>query len=103
MRNKRNTTVMLGCLCASFWILGPRELAAASPPRLLNDPVDISGDFHNFANLYYLTDTLADFDPATGRGKNCPVYVYKVNTLLYRRRQRKFRKLLFVRNGLQNN
>ncbi len=69
MKNKRNILVMLACLGAVFGFSEPPELAAANPPRLLNDPVDISGDFHNFANLYYLADTLADFDPATGKGE----------------------------------
>ena len=69
MNTQRYTTVMLVCLCAGFWIGAPGKLAASNPPRLLNDPVDISGDFHNFANLYYLADKLADFDPATGTGE----------------------------------
>jgi len=42
---------------------------AANPPPLLNEPVDISGDFHDFSNLYYLADRLTDFDPATHAGK----------------------------------
>ncbi len=43
---------------------------AANPtPPLLNDPVDVSPDFRDFSDLYYLADKLADFDPATGRGK----------------------------------
>ena len=69
MKKERKTTGMLVLLCAALWINGPHELAAANPPPLLNDPVDISGDFHNFANLYYLADKLADFDPATGKGE----------------------------------
>ena len=64
MKNKRNTTVIVACLCGGFWIGGLQELAAANPPRLLNDPVDISSDFHDFANIYYLADTLGGFDPA---------------------------------------
>jgi alpha-D-xyloside xylohydrolase len=45
-------------------------LAAANPPLpLLNDPIDVSGDFRDFSNLYYLADKLAEFDPATGSGK----------------------------------
>jgi len=46
-------------------------LLAASgnqPPGILNDIVDISGDFHDLANTYFLADTLATFDPATGAG-----------------------------------
>ena len=36
--------------------------------HLLNEPVDISGDFRNFTNTYYVADSLASFDPATGTG-----------------------------------
>ncbi|MGA3243496.1 MAG: alpha-xylosidase [Bacteroidota bacterium] len=39
------------------------------PQYLLNEPVDISGDFHDFTNTYYLADSLASFDPATGKGE----------------------------------
>jgi len=43
---------------------------AANPQLpLLNDPVDISGDFRDFSNFYYIADQLADFDPATHTGK----------------------------------
>ncbi|MGD0206536.1 MAG: TIM-barrel domain-containing protein [Verrucomicrobiota bacterium] len=46
------------------------RLAAANPlPPLLNDPIDVSGDFRDFSDLYYLADRLAAFDPATGTGK----------------------------------
>ncbi len=41
---------------------------------LLNEPYDISGDFRSFTNAYYLADSLAGFDPATGKG-----------TLIYKR------------------
>lgn len=36
---------------------------------LLNEPVDISGDFYNFSNTYFTADSLADFNPITGKGK----------------------------------
>ncbi len=36
---------------------------------LLNEPFDISGDFRNFSNAYYLADSLSAFDPSTGQGK----------------------------------
>jgi alpha-D-xyloside xylohydrolase len=36
---------------------------------LLNDPVDISGDFRDFSDTYFLANKLAEFDPATGSGK----------------------------------
>lgn len=37
--------------------------------RLLNEPIDISGDFRSFTNTYYCADRLVEFDPDTGRGK----------------------------------
>ncbi len=36
--------------------------------RLLNDVMDISGDFRSFTNTYYCADRLTDFDPETGKG-----------------------------------
>ena len=35
---------------------------------MLNDPVDVSSDFRDFSNFYYLADRLADFDPVTHTG-----------------------------------
>ncbi|HEY1787560.1 MAG TPA: TIM-barrel domain-containing protein [Verrucomicrobiae bacterium] len=51
--------------------LAGRMTARASngPFILLNAPVDVSGDFHDLANFYYLADQVADFDPATHSGK----------------------------------
>jgi alpha-D-xyloside xylohydrolase len=49
------------CLCAAT--------AAAAMPPLLNDPLDISGDFHAMENFYYLADKVSEFDPATHSGK----------------------------------
>ena len=37
--------------------------------KLLNVPIDISTDFRDFSNTYYLADSLAAFDPVTGEGK----------------------------------
>ena len=42
--------------------------------QLLNEPVDISGDFSDFKNTYYLADRIGSFDPKTGQG-----------TLIYKR------------------
>jgi alpha-D-xyloside xylohydrolase len=39
------------------------------PQYLLNEPIDISGDFHDFTNTYYLADSLASFNPETGTGE----------------------------------
>jgi alpha-D-xyloside xylohydrolase len=35
---------------------------------LVNEPIDISPDFRNFSNSYFLADSLASFNPATGSG-----------------------------------
>src|SRR3954464_1634239 len=43
---------------------------AANPQLpLLNEPVDVSGDFRDLSNFYYLADELTGFDPATHSGK----------------------------------
>ncbi len=42
-------------------------LAGAGGP-LLNDPVDVSGDFTCWANTFFAPSRLTDFDPDTGRG-----------------------------------
>lgn len=47
------------------------QLPLSSPAenqRLLNDPVDISADFYNFSNTYFVADSLTSFDPQTGQG-----------------------------------
>ncbi|MCB0746102.1 MAG: alpha-xylosidase [Ignavibacteriae bacterium] len=36
---------------------------------LLNEPIDISSDFRSFSNTYYVADSLASFNPATGKGE----------------------------------
>lgn len=36
---------------------------------LLNEPVDISEDFRNFSNTYFIADSLTTFDPQTAQGK----------------------------------
>jgi alpha-D-xyloside xylohydrolase len=50
----------------------PAQIPMYSPDKnqeLLNEPFDISGDFRNFSNTYYLADSLSSFDPATGKGE----------------------------------
>lgn len=60
---KRNIATLVAMFAAA-------SLSAASvPPVLLNEPVDISADFHAFENYYYLADHLAGFDPATKSGQ----------------------------------
>ncbi len=60
----------------SFIILSISVSALAQVPiqssdenqRLLNEVVDISKDFRNFSNTYYLADHLGRFNPDTGGG-----------------------------------
>ena len=42
---------------------------SAQHGKLVNEPVDISGDFRDFSNTLFFADSLAAFDPATGVGK----------------------------------
>jgi alpha-D-xyloside xylohydrolase len=58
---KKITTISLLCLAAATVI-------AAAPP-LLNDPVDVSGEFRALENSYYLADQREDFNPAAHTGK----------------------------------
>jgi len=54
---------MIACLAAGILTGATDRLSAANPALpLLNEPVDVSGDFRDFSNLYYLADQLADFD-----------------------------------------
>ena len=57
-------------LCAGLALMWCTRLKAQvdRPPGLLSDLVDISGDFHEYRNTYFLADKLADFDPASGVG-----------------------------------
>jgi alpha-D-xyloside xylohydrolase len=57
-----------GSLYTNLW----SQIPIHSPDNnqtLLNEPFDISGDFRNFSNAYYLADSLSSFDPSTGQGK----------------------------------
>ncbi len=41
---------------------------AQSSQTMLNEIVDLSKDFHDFTNTYFLADSLANFNPTTGSG-----------------------------------
>jgi alpha-D-xyloside xylohydrolase len=73
MKTKNLVLSLMFCFALSLGIFG--QIPPAAPPTyLVNEPLDISGDFRDFSNTYYLADSLASFDPATGSG-----------TILYRR------------------
>ena len=57
-------------LAFALWFAAAGAAAAVNPQLpLLNDPIDVSGDFRDFTNFYYLADHLAGFDPATHSGQ----------------------------------
>jgi alpha-D-xyloside xylohydrolase len=56
-----NAGALIASTCAT--------LAANPTLPLLNEPIDVSGDFRDFSDTYYLADRLAEFDPATHSGK----------------------------------
>ncbi len=48
------------------------QIPVGSPGKtqaLLNEPIDISGDFRNFSNTYYLADSLSSYNPVTCKGE----------------------------------
>ncbi len=51
----------------AFGLLGT-ELSAQHS-KLINEPVDVSGDFRDFSNTVFFADSLASFDPETGAGR----------------------------------
>lgn len=66
--NNIHEYVHLRIIVAIFIMLFiPVELHAQAP-YLLNEPIDISPDFRDFANTYFLADSLSDFDPSSGKG-----------------------------------
>src|ERR1041384_4073319 len=61
---------VVGCIA---WLLLVAAVAqgqgSANQPRgVLSDPVDVSPDFHDYANTYFVANSLARFDPVSGEG-----------------------------------
>ena len=50
-------------------LLIPADLQSQSAQLLMNEPVDLSRDFKDYLNTYFLADSLTAFDPATGNGQ----------------------------------
>jgi alpha-D-xyloside xylohydrolase len=66
----RTNTSLAKWVGRGILLLTALSLRAANPASaLLNEPIDVSGDFRDFANTYYVADRLAAFDPATHSGK----------------------------------
>src|SRR5271157_4492738 len=64
----RQFRLALGIGAGLFLIPALFAASANQPPGLLSDLVDISPDFHDYTNTFFLADSLASFDPATGAG-----------------------------------
>ena len=64
--------IMVLAFIATLSTLATAQIPMHSPDKnqaLLNEPVDISGDFRNFSNTYYVADSLSAFNPKTGVGE----------------------------------
>ncbi len=74
-------TLLTLFIAFSTGIKAQLPIASGAPnQRLLNEAVDISEDFRNFTNTYFIADNLVEFDPATGQGKvKWMRHVYKTN------------------------
>ena len=74
-------TLLTLFIAFSTGIKAQLPIASGAPnQRLLNEAVDISEDFRNFTNTYFIADNLVEFDPATGQGKvKWARHVYKTN------------------------
>jgi alpha-D-xyloside xylohydrolase len=54
--------------CFITFLMIAKVTAQTEANTLINEPVDISPDFRNFTNTYFLADSLVSFDPATVSG-----------------------------------
>ena len=64
--------ILISSLLATFFCPATAQIPINSGDKnqeLLNEPYDISPDFRNFSNTYYLADSLSAFDPVTGKGE----------------------------------
>jgi alpha-D-xyloside xylohydrolase len=67
MKFYRKKIILLSIALLSVFTI--KVSAQIQDMKLLNAPIDISNDFKDFTNTYYLADSLIDFDPATASGK----------------------------------
>ncbi len=67
--NKTNL-FLKAAVCMFFFLLtAGSAFAQLQGFQLVNEPIDISPDFQDFKNTYYLANKLVSFDPETGHGK----------------------------------
>lgn len=65
---RRRPVLVLLLLMLAALLTGPLRAQTPYPPYIMNQAVDISPDFRDFANGYFLADSLASFDPETAAG-----------------------------------
>ncbi len=56
-------------LISCFYSFSQIPYQPGHPQYLLDEPYDISGDFHDFTNTYYLADKISEFSPEDATGK----------------------------------
>ena len=64
--------IVIVSFIAFLCTIASAQIPMHSPDKnqaLVNEPIDISGDFRNFSNTYYVADSLSTFDPKTGKGE----------------------------------
>ncbi|MDZ7613113.1 MAG: hypothetical protein U5K51_04940 [Flavobacteriaceae bacterium] len=66
MKINKNYQILLALLQTLF--LATFSFAQLQNTNVLNEPPDISKDFEDYKNTYYLADELVSFDPVTGKG-----------------------------------
>jgi alpha-D-xyloside xylohydrolase len=66
MKNKFNKQILLTLLTIGCFV--SVITAQIQNTNVLNEPPDMSKDFVNYKNTYYLADELASFNPETGEG-----------------------------------
>ena len=65
----KNWLIIIGLWCCTVPVKAQLPQASGMPDQaLLNEPIDISEDFRNFTNTYFIADSLASFNPETGQG-----------------------------------
>ncbi len=70
MTDKKIFLSLISYLIIYFSLVSPFSARAGdAPDTLLNEPIDVSRDFRDFTNTYFLADRLVDFDPAKATGK----------------------------------
>ena len=61
-------TGLSGLFNLVFVIFSLSTTFAQSTQTLMNEPIDLSKDFKDYTNTYFLADSLAAFNPQTGAG-----------------------------------